>query len=260
MPSPVVVRSQVSRGKFNPLQNGKVSGWLRLAASDQSGGEWTPSIVDVRNAGSPMVQTGAVRRAAVGASANGLPTMVFDGTDVHLWPQSPAHSATTKVGLWLRFKPASVAGLQRLYSVAAGVVGSGTNRIQFYSSGAVLICECYISGADGRSFASPAATLTAAAWHAIYMQYDSSRGGDANLQIWVNGVSLALTPSNIGAGGTLTTLPAATGSALFGGGSDSDTPVQAIANGGEIGPNSFALSDNLTVAEEANLRGFEVPT
>ena len=43
-------------GPFNPIQTGKAAGWLRLAVSSQSGGEWTPSIVDVLNAGNPMVQ------------------------------------------------------------------------------------------------------------------------------------------------------------------------------------------------------------
>jgi hypothetical protein len=245
---------------FSPLDSGKVSGWLRLAASQQSGGEWTPSIVDVLNPGSPMVQTGVNRRAAVGVSANGLPTMLFDGTDIHLWPQAPALSSTTKVGLWFWYKPATVAGVQRLWACVNGQLGCSTERLQFYANGSTLRCEAYITNANGRTFDTSAATLTAGAWHAIYLQYDSSRGGDANLAIFVGGVSKALTPTNIGAGGTLTVLQAATGSASVGGVVDSDTPVQPIVNGGEIGPNIIPFNDNLTAPEIANMMLFEVPT
>lgn len=237
----------------------KVSGWIRLAASSQSGGEWTPSIVDVLNGGSPIVQTDVDRRAAVGASANSLPTMVFDGTDVHLWPQSPAHSSTAKVGIWLWYRPATVSGIQRLYGVANGVAGSGSNRLQFYANGSTLSCEAYITGADGRSATTPSLTLTAGVWHALYVQYDSSRGGDDNLRIYVNGVLPSLVYANVGAGGTLAALPAATGNALVGAGTDSDTPVQAIANGGMLGPNAYAMVDNLTASEQTAFLNFERP-
>lgn len=253
------VRVNAKRAFF-PSQLSSVSGWLRLAVSQQSGGKWTPSIIDVANSGSPMVQTVAVRQTSVGASLNGLPTMVFSGTNVHLWPQSPAHSATTKVGIWLWYKPATVAGIQRLYTVAAGVSGSATNRLQLYATGDKLQCECYISGVDGRFGTTPAATLVAGAQHPIYLQYDSSRGGDPNLQIWVNGVSQTLVFGNLGAGGALAALPAASGNALVGGGTDSDTPANPIVVGGVIGPNIFALNNNLTASEELALRNFEAPT
>lgn len=259
MPSPAVVRSQPSRGKFSPTQVSALKAWQRLAASAQSAGEWT-SIVDVLNPGSPMANADPDRLPAVGASANGFQTMVFDGTDVLLWPQSPGHSFTTKLGIMRWFKPASLVGLQRLYSVAAGVAGSGSNRIQFYTNGSSLMCEAYINNVDGRSFQTASGVLTAGSWSNIYMQYDSSRGGDANMAIFVGGVSLPLTPVNIGAGGTLTVLQAATGSAVIGAGTDSDTPVQAIANGGELGPNGFAWDDNLTARQLANFVAFEAPT
>lgn len=245
---------------FNPLNTGKVSGWLRLAVSQQSGGEWTPSIVDVLNAGSPMVQTDTDRRAAVGTSGNGFPTMVFDGTDVHLWPQSPATSSTTKVGIWFWFKPATVASTQMLYEVAAGLGGSGTNRLIFYASNAKLQCEAYISNVNGRFGATSSNVLTVGAYTAIYLQYDSSRGGDANLAIFTGGVSQTLTYGNIGAGGTLTTLLAASGNALVGGATDSDTPINPITNGGELGPNIISFNDNLTADEIANMLTFEAPT
>lgn len=248
-----------SQAPFSPLQVTALSGWLSLAQSSQSGGEWTPSIVDMLNAGSPMVQTDTDRRAAVGASANGFPTMVFDGSDVHLWPLDPAHSSTTKVGIWFWYKPATVAGIQRLYSVASGVAGATNNRLQLYGFNAALNCEAYASGNIGR-FGTTPNVLVAGAWHAVYLQYDSSRGGDANLAIFVGGVSQVLTNGNVGAGAALATLPTSAGSALVGGATDSDTPTQPIANGGQIGPNIFAFNDNLTAAEITSFLAYQVPT
>ena len=254
-----------ARGSFkglNPiLQLGKVSGWLRLAVSLQSGGEWTPSIVDVLNAGSPMVQTDVDRRAAVGTSINGFPTMVFDGTDVHLWPQSPAHSFTTKVGIWFWYKPATVAGVQLIYGVTSGQAGNTTSRLSMWGQGSDIVVTAMITNTNGRQGnTSVAGALTAGAWHAMYLQYDSSRGGDANLALFINGASKALTYFDIGVGGTLGALQTASGSACVGAATDTDTPSIPIANGGQIGPNIFAFNDNLTAAEIAAVLAFEAPT
>jgi hypothetical protein len=247
-------------GTFSPSQIAALSGWLRLTSSGQSAGEWTPSIVDIINPGSPMVQTDVDRRAAVGTSSNGYPTMVFDGTDVHLWPQSPAHSSTTKVGIWLWYKPATVSGLQVLYAVSNNIAGSTTARLSMYAQGTDVVVSAMITNANGRQGnTSVAGALAAGAWHAMYLQYDSSRGGDANLALFINGVSKALTYFDIGAGGTLGALQAASGSATIGGASDSDTPTIPIANGGEIGPNIFAFNDNLTASQIASLLAYEAP-
>lgn len=244
---------------FDPRDSGKVSGWLRLAASSQSGGEWTPSIVDVLNS-NPVVQTDVDRRAAVGASANGFPTMVFDGTDVHLWPLSNTiQNMATKLGLFFWIKPATVVGVQVHFSVGT-VGGASARKIFLYQNGSTLVADCYISGTDGRSLASAALTLTAGAWHSVYWQYDSSRGGDANMALFVNKVSIGLTGANLGVGGTLTVLPQPTGNMLIGGNSDSDTPAQPYVNASEMGPNIIPLNDNLTTAEIAALHNFEAPT
>jgi hypothetical protein len=257
LPKPLRMAQQNANGPFNPRQLSKLSGWLRLAASTAVASEW-PTVVDVLNAGSPMTSSG-VRVAAVGAAANGLPTAVFDGTDVHLWPQSPAHSATTKVGLWFWYKPATVAGFQTLYSVSSGVAGSTTKRLWLRTNAAKIEGSGYIDNFNGRNGATPN-VLTAGAYSAIYLQYDSSRGGDANIAIFVGGVAQTLTYTNDGAGGTLGALPAASGSATIGGAADSDTPSFPIANNGVIGPNIFAFNDNLTAAEIAAILAFEAPT
>jgi hypothetical protein len=246
-----------SSGKFNPLQLSKASGWLRLAASTAVGGEW-PTVVDVINPGSPMTSSGA-RIAAVGASANGLPTMVLDGTDVHLWPVSPAHSSRTKWGLWLWYKPASIVGLQMLYNVQNGVGGSATRRISIFQNGATVQFTAYLDNFNGRSGATPN-VLVAGSYSAFYFQYDSSRGGDANIATFVGGSAQTLNYTNDGAGGVLGQLQVASGSAVIGGATDSDTPSSPIANGGEIGPNIVPFNDNLTAAEIARMLTFEAPT
>lgn len=222
----------------------KLGAQLRLAESLQSGGEWTPSIIDARN-NNPVTQTDADRRTAVGASANGLATMVFDGSDVHVWPLISANNATAKLGFWIWYKPATVAGVQRLITVMA-VAGASENKLALYANGSTLVGEFYIpgtGGAAGRFFTSAASTLTAGAWHSIYWRYNSSLGGDANVALWVNAVSKSLTPANLGAGGTLTTLTAPTGSFVIGGNNNSDTPTQPIANGGEMRDPATFLDD-----------------
>jgi len=243
-------------GGFYPTQNSAVSGWLRLAASSQSGGEWTPSIVDVLNPGNPVTQTDVDRRAAVGAAANGLPTMVFDGTDVHVWPLSATiNNMTTKLGFWFWFNPSTVSGVQAI--LGAGSLSTG--KLLFYAVNAQVWCDCYISAGNGQT-AKTGNILSAGTWISLYAQYDSSRGGNPNIAIYANGVSQSLSFTAIGAGGTLTTLPQPTGSFLLGGNTDSDTPSIPIANGGQIGPNIFAFNDNLTAAQIAQLLAFEVPT
>lgn len=243
----------------SPLHISALTGWLSLPQSTPSSGEWA-SVTDRVNASTPMVQTDADRRAAVGAAANSVPTMVFDGTDVHLWPTVPATSSTTKVGIWLWYKPITVAGTQYLYRVAAGQGGVTLSRFDFYATGSQLQCEVSVTNTTGRFGVTASGTLTAGAWHAIYLQYDSSRGGDPNLVIHVNAADKSLTYGNVGAGATLTTLQVANGSALFGGATDSDTPVVPIANGGQLGPHIFAFNDNLTAAQELFLLGYDRPT
>lgn len=245
---------------FLPPDTGKVSSWLRLAVSSQDSGEWTPSIVDVLNA-NPVTQTDTDRRAAVGASANGFPTAVFDGSDVHVWPLSATiQNQTTKTGFFIWFKPASAASVQHLVAIGSGSGGASALKLVIYANNAQVFAEAYISGGNGR-FGRTGNVLSAGAWTAIYVGYDSLLGGDPNLFMRINGTLQSLTYGNLGAGGTLTTLPSVTGNALIGGSTnDDDTPTQPIAVDGEVGPNLLAFNDTLTAAEELAIRSFEAPT
>lgn len=245
---------------FDPRDSGKVAGWIRLAASPQSGGEWT-SLVDVLNS-NPAVQADADRKCAVGAAANGLPTMVFDGSDMYQWPLNAViNNMTTKLGFWLWLKPATVASVQRLLNITIATGAAATfEKLSLYANNRTIVCEIYASNATGRVFTTTTNVLTAATWTAAYMQYDSSRGGDANYALFTDGVSRANNGANIGAGATLGALQAPTGNALIGSFNNSDTPTQAIDNLGEIGPNLISFNDNLTASEIAALLAFEAPT
>ena len=243
-------------GGFSPSQVSAVTSWLRLADSLEALGEWD-EIYDVRDPANPVLQTDADRRTAVGTSGNSLPTAVFDGTDVLLWALAAGNNHTAKLGFWIWFKPASTASVQHLVAVVSPTATA--QKIDVYANNAQVFCECYISGVAGR-FGRTGNVLSAGTWSAIYVQYDSSRGGDANLAIFHNGSSQSLTYGNLGAGGTLAALPTVTGSALIGGVTNSDTPSQPIANGGELGPNLFVLNDNLTAGQIAALLAFEAPT
>lgn len=236
---------------FNPhLLGPKLTAWLRLRASSQASGEWT-SIVDVLNPGNPVTQTDADRRAAVGADANGLPTMVFDGSDVHSWAITAANNNRSAIGWWLQYKPATITGVQRLLHINAGGA-----QIQFYQNGSVLTAECYTNGAAGRFGSTASGTLTAAAWHRIYLRY-KNQGDDTSLAIYVNAVAKTLTYGNLGGGAALALLNATSGSMLIGGASDSDTPTQPIANGGQLGPDTYVLQDDLSAAEITALDAFD---
>jgi hypothetical protein len=237
----------------------KMAGWLRLAASQQSGGEWTPSIVDVLNAGSPVVQTDVDRRAAVGASANGLPTMVFDSPgDVHLWPVSPSQTATSKWGLLIWFKPASVGSSQTLYDAR----NNGSNRrFILQALNATVAGFVYSDNFNARKGVTPN-VLSAGVWCCIYIKFDGSLTGDARLAIFIDGVAQTLTYSDgDGVGAVMpSALRAAAGNALLGAASDADSPSTPIANGGQIGPNTIPFLDSLIAAEIAAFQGFEAPT
>lgn len=250
---PRTLRTAVGQpGSAGLLAAGKVSGWLRLAASTAVSSEW-PTVVDALNAAAPMAQTDADRLPAVGAAANGLPTMVYDATDVMLWPLSPAHTSTTKLGYWFWYKPATTVGLQTIMHCT-------TKRVTIYANSAVIQGRAYRDAFNGRMADTPASTIVAGVWTAIYFAYDFSQTGDDKIKIWLDGVQQSLTYSNDGAGGYGTGLQAASGSACVGAETDSDTPTRPIANGGLLGPNIFAFNDNLTQAEIDNLYAFERPT
>jgi hypothetical protein len=246
-------RQRIAGVPYTPHQLGTtLINWLRLGVSPAVGGEWTTWGSLTGGAAPP---SSGVRAPAVGAGSNGVPTAVFDGTDVMVWAIGSTNNRTTKIGYWLWLKPTDVTNQQRLLHINAG----GT-QLQFYINGSRLTCEAYISGGNGRVCNTPVSTLALNTWASAYLQYDSSRGGDDNLRIYVNGTLPTLTYAAIGAGGTLTTLPTVAGNIILGAATNTDTPVQALANGTELGQDLLVFGDNLTADQMAAQQAFDHPT
>jgi len=240
---------------FNPVQQSKVSSWLRLAVSSQTGGEWV-DWVDVLNNNPGVIN--AARRPAVGASANGLPIATFATNDCVSVPLIANNNQTSRTGIAMWVRVGNLTGTSTLVIYSVGTGGASARKLFFLLDSAERVrVDAYIAGSAGRSFLSTA-SLTQNAWAWLRLKYDSLLGGDPNLSAFVNGASAAGAYTDVGAGGTLGVLPTVTGNLLIGNTNDSGTPSSFLA--GDIGPNIFFLSEDLTAAEELILMNFERPT
>lgn len=240
---------------LQPTSSGKVSSWLRLQASSQTGGEWT-NWVDVLNSNPGAINS--ARRPAVEASANGLPIATFATNDCVSVPLIANNNQTTKLGwaMWVKF--GDLAATTALISIAPGTAGASAFKIQlFLTSTEQPRIDAYVSGSDGRRFTATSG-LTQDTWTWIRLRYNSSLGGDANATVFVNGTVVTGSYANIGAGGTLAELAAPTGNLLIGNVNDSGSPSSPL--NGSIGPNIFLLRDDINTFEEYNLMNFERPT
>jgi hypothetical protein len=211
--------------------------------------------------GSPITQAVALRQPTIVTASNGVPVIQFDGTDVLVMPldaSGTGNNGTTKIGYVLGFKPSSVSDLQRLITVGVVAGGANVEKLQFYAFNAKLQCEVYMTNTTGRTAATTNNVLQLGVWSHIYLEYDSSRGGDANVRIYHNGVSEALTFTNIGAGATLGTLPTATGNAIVGAFNNAVTPIQPILANGQLMRDIYVTSDNLSTAQLAKLRSYNI--
>jgi hypothetical protein len=232
---------------FNPAGLSKVSAWLRNAATSGAVSTWE-SMLDANDASGPS------GKEPVGG-AGGL--LTFATNDVMSWPLTAANNQTTKTGFacWIK-QPSNI--LETIIRIGTGTLGANVQKLAFFiNTSRRLRFDAYISGADGRSFATPINVIPAAGtafW--VRFAYDSAGATEADrVKIYINGVSAGvLTGSNLGAGGTIGTLPTATGNALIG---NSNNGVAAQAFNGEMGPNFYCLSDDLTASEELNLMNFE---
>lgn len=253
----------LNAGAFSPAQISAVAAWLRLAASTQSGGEWT-SVTDVLNPSNPATQTDVDRRYAVGTSANNLPTAVADGSDMLLWPLASNNNQQTKFGFacWVQFAAVAAAD-QILYAVFNAAGGANKRKIQTGIATSQIRTSVWADeiSSTGRNINSAASTVPAATWKFFRLQYDSSVGGDGCVAHYLDEVLIAQSGNtNIGAGGTLGVMATATGNAVIGSQDDQDAPTRALVNNSIIGPNVYILNDNLTAAQGLALMNFERPT
>lgn len=264
------VMLRARQGGLHPSQVSAVKRWYRLAASTPSSGEYD-SVTEVLG-GSPIVQTDADRKPAAATAANGLPVATFDGTDVWLQTLESGNSDTAKWWLFFWFKPVDFGASQGVHAATgSGLSGSASanrTRVSVVATSGKLSFDIFSSGFNGRNYLT-AGGLTSGAWNCGYIQYDNSKtdecdttgsNADAKVRIAIGTTFQALTASDVGTGGVPTQLASATGSVVMGASNDSDTPVAAIRNGGQLGPNLYNGDASLTTAQLAALAGFEVPT
>lgn len=251
------------RGGASPLQSGTVTGWLRLAASAVSAGEYT-NWVDVLNPANPGV-INAARRPATAVAANGLPLAAFLTNDCVAWPIAATNFNRDTFGIYLDVQPTAAAGVQVLWCIGPGTNGSNHRAIVTYFNGTGWTIDVYSTDANGRSF-TVSGGAAAGARRRYGIEYDSSAGGDACLTATINGAIQSTVISNLGAGATLGQFQVCTGNLLIGNFNDGTASSQL---GGNTGPNFLALTSKqpgaasgqlLTTDARAALCAFEVPT
>lgn len=252
---------------FSPTQISSVKRWYRLAASTAVSGEY--EAVEEVLGGTDLSQTDADRKPAAATAANGLPVATFDGTDVWLQTLESGNNGTAKWWMLVWVKPADFGASQGLYhAMTAAGASAQRARLGIASGTGLPFFSIFTSGFNGRIYTA-ATALTAAAWQAVYVQFDGSRTGEADgdgdtedskLRMALGTTFLALSAGDEGTGGTPSALLAATGTCTIGATSDSDTPGAPLRNGSQLGPNLFFGDEPLTDEQLAALVSFEVPT
>lgn len=254
-------------GGFNPSQLDIIGAWYAMAASAPVSSEWE-TIVDVLG-GASLTQTDADRKLASGTSANGLPIGTYDGSDCISMPLGANNFNTSKFGLSLWLSPASVTATQRIFSIFNNDAGVRVLTVDINNPGVLMVSVYIGSNLDGRIYTTANGVLTAAAYNYPRLQLDMTRtnecdttgdDADAKVRLFVGETALALTPSSFGTGGTLTALRSPTGSAIWGGTANLDTPGAPLLNGSIHGPNTFIWLDTPTAQQAANVMNFERPT
>lgn len=230
-------------------------GWMDLSAASQSGGEWT-GFVDVMN-NNPGT-TNAARRPAAAAANNGLPIATFASNDAVSVPLvSAINNQTTRLGWALWAKVGDLVGFNTLLSISSGTGGASAAKLQlFVSSTEAITVDAYIGSGNGRRFTTTA-TIPQDTWTFVRLAYNSDGGGDANVSVFINGVLQPGSFSNLGAGGTLTTLPTVTGNLIIG---NINNGSASAALNGSIGPDIFFLGEDIPTADELRLMNYRIPT
>lgn len=255
--------------RFSPLMDPALGAWLRLDASTPSGGEWD-TVVDAKSS-NPAVQPSANRKPAAALSNNGLPVMVYDGSDMLTWPLTAANSAVDRWGIALWIKFASVGATQHIHNVMSPGASGGANLTRaifnVLNTGGIAF-NVFTLNFNGRGFNSANGIITTGVWYFCRVQYDrfqpnefDSTGSvtDAKVRIYLNESAIALNGINQGSGGTIGALTNATGSAYIGAANNSDTPVAALQNGTQMG-DVYVFNDNLTPERAQAFFRYRVPT
>lgn len=238
---------------WTPAQQSKITAWLRLQDATVVSGDYS-SVPDKLNS-NPAVQSVSGRRPTQGLAASSVPIATFATNDCLSWPLGTGNNGRDQRGFacWVRL---AGTGSCMIWSISNGTAGASAKQTQLICSGGAIGFNNYVTGTAGRQGAG--GTLPAAGtWFFLRTMYDSSQSTEATkAKVYVNGALQTLSFGNIGAGGTLGTLPSVTGNILIGNTNDG---VASSPLNGDM-KDLFVLNADLTALEEAQLMQFEAPS
>lgn len=250
--SPPIVLAQDA---FLPSQLSVMSAWLR---NDTLTGNIS-SVTDVLNL-NPAVQGVDDRRPSGDTDGS----MTFLTNDVLSWPLDASNNGGTRWGCAAWFElDAPGATNQTLGVITLITGGASARKINIVKNTADrLTVDVYINDTDGRRFSTTDTTFTTAPVF-VTVEIDTSKSPEANqVKITLNGDVQTWSASNLGSGGSLTSLVIPTGNMLIGNGRDSaaNAPFQ-----GRMGRNWYQFGSTmpnvthglLTPTAITNLMNFE---
>ncbi len=250
--------------RFTADQCPQVTAQLRIGFGTVTGIGWS-SIPDsfVNN---PAVQTTDARRPVNGATPNGptgngraIATFSSAASSSLAWPLNAGNNGTSLTGFacWVR-QPAS--GNERIISIGGGTGGATAQKLFLaFDTNQRITVGVYSNATDGRQGTTAPAQFVAGAWVFVRWAYDATQATEAlRCKIYVNEVLQALTFTNIGAGGAVTTLPVVTGNAIIGNFNNSAVPVQAL--NGAIATALYSVAGDVSASDGIELMGLDPPT
>lgn len=185
------------------------------------------SVPDTLNT-NPATQSTAGRRPT-GGSDGGI---TWDGGDVLVWPlvtNQNKNTSTMGVALW--FNPASVLTNQTLFAIFDGAGGASARMFRLTATAANIRLDVYSTGITGRR-GTASAVFTESVPAFVTAEFNGVLGDESTSHvITVDGVVQSLSFSALNVGTFNATLQDATGNALIGGFTDSDTPSEPISVG-----------------------------
>jgi hypothetical protein len=232
---------------------GKVTAWLRLAASAQASGEWTDH-VDVLNSNPASINS--ARRPAVGASANGLPVATYITNDCVSWPIAASNYSTTEYGVafWMNV---DAFGTISIFEIGTGTAGAAVRSFELeLVSSQRMKFNVFDAASGAKTWQTAASAFPAAGtWTWVRTHYSSIGATDTDKgKFYVNGVQLG----SLSITGASTGIMRSNAGNILLGNYNNGAALQAYA--GKLGPNLFILNSDLTAAEETALMNFERPT
>ncbi len=243
---------------FNPTTYAKTMAHLR---NDELTAVGIASVTDLK-AVNPATQAEAARQP-IGA-ADG--SMDWDGAvDSLSWPLAVNNHNATKEGHLFWVVSATNAS-ETFMSQRPGTGGTNGNRLYLKSdSSRRIIADIYITaGGNGRRFTSAIDVIPALGTpYFFYYRYDGSIGGDASvdIQVGVDGGAMASLIaggafSDLGAGGTMGTMPTVTGNTIIG--NINNSAVAGSTFTGKFGRDWWVVNDTLNAAEVTLYKNFRV--